>query len=63
MDVVSVLHMNGGTGEASYANNSLLQVCIYNSIIKYTSIYFNLDINIQLSNLERLGKLNTLITL
>ncbi|KAK4253821.1 hypothetical protein QN277_010446 [Acacia crassicarpa] len=25
MDVASVLHMNGGTGEASYANNSLLQ--------------------------------------
>ena len=28
MDVASVLHMNGGTGEASYANNSLLQVCV-----------------------------------
>ncbi|KAI9111284.1 hypothetical protein K1719_017696 [Acacia pycnantha] len=25
MDVSSVLHMNGGSGEASYANNSLLQ--------------------------------------
>ncbi|KAI9111265.1 hypothetical protein K1719_017677 [Acacia pycnantha] len=25
MDVASVLHMNGGSGEASYANNSLLQ--------------------------------------
>ena len=26
MEVVQVLHMNGGIGETSYANNSLVQV-------------------------------------
>ena len=26
MEVVQVLHMNGGKGETSYANNSLVQV-------------------------------------
>lgn len=26
MEVTQVLHMNGGVGEASYANNSLVQV-------------------------------------
>ncbi|XP_054810843.1 S-adenosyl-L-methionine:benzoic acid/salicylic acid carboxyl methyltransferase 2-like [Prosopis cineraria] len=35
MDVVSVLHMNGGMGEASYANNCLLQqkvICLTKQI-------------------------------
>ena len=26
MEVAQVLHMNGGVGDASYANNSLVQV-------------------------------------
>lgn len=29
MNVSQVLHMNGGVGEASYSNNSLVQVYIY----------------------------------
>ena len=30
MEVVQVLHMNGGIGETSYANNSLVQVNLIN---------------------------------
>lgn len=33
MEVAQVLHMNGGIGETSYANNSVVQVYIY--IYKY----------------------------
>jgi hypothetical protein len=33
MGLEKVLHMNGGEGEESYANNSLLQVCVYLYII------------------------------
>ena len=29
MKVAQVLHMNGGVGHASYANNSLVQVYLY----------------------------------
>jgi hypothetical protein len=36
MEVAQVLHMNGGRGETSYAQNSLVQVINY---IDYLNIY------------------------
>lgn len=50
MKLVEVLHMNGGIGDISYANNSLLQVNIninysMNRIITYSlSLYIYIDI-------------------
>jgi hypothetical protein len=37
MKVAQVLHMNGGIGDTSYANNSLLQVHISKNL-KYSKV-------------------------
>jgi len=37
MKVSQVLHMNGGVGEASYANNSLVQVYMNSYLTYYIS--------------------------
>lgn len=45
MEVINVLHMNGGIGDASYANNSLVQVRIYTHTHSF-NVKFDETVNI-----------------
>jgi hypothetical protein len=47
MEVAQVLHMNGGRGETSYAQNSLVQVINY---IDYLNIYASIYVQEQENN-------------
>jgi hypothetical protein len=49
MDLAHVLHMNGDVEEASYANNSLIQVCIYN-YCQNLKVYINIFCNYIFAN-------------